>query len=177
MGMRKTLAAVPEGFFEEAEKQTGLLEWAGAKTNVKGKLVPKKKTRRKTIAAAVFTRTRAETESMMETGEWESCSARHIVALYDLMHVKVYGVDAGMTSQERHIATVRTGPFVTKEFGGDYEQAIEFFRWVWKREMSKEKWRRENEIGSESGARLTIWAMISSRTLTDYRVSLLRKKT
>lgn len=174
--MSKAQIHLPEGLFDtEPPTSSRLLAWAGAKQDPStGKMKPREKTRRKTIAASTFTRTLAETEEMMASREWGDASIRHLVALYDRMHLKVYGVEVMTTASERHTMTLRAGAFVKKQFGGNIVAAVEYFRWVWMREMGNEK--RNRELGREGARRIGFWLMLSGSMLTDYRVALTRKR-
>jgi hypothetical protein len=161
------LFSIEEG--EDPPKVARLSDWAKRTRSGKPKTA-----KPKTIAAAVFNRARAETSAMMETGDWSSCTARHLVALYDLMHVKCYGVEASMSSSERHTLVLRAGGFVKREFSGDYDRAIDYFRWLWTREMGREKWRRENH---REGMRVTLGMCLSGMVITDYRLHLTRTRS
>lgn len=139
-----------------------------------GKLIPKKKrARTRSVAASTHDRTRAETQRMIDTRDWEGCAPRHLVALYDLMHRKTYGIDAPMTGTERHRATLMAGGFVKRAFGGDMDKALHYLRWLWTREMDREKWRREN---GRDGGRLELRWIFGNRLLTDYQVAMARKR-
>lgn len=132
----------------------------------------RKRARSKTISASVFNRARLEAEEMVRTREWSGATARHLVALYDLMHEKVYGVEAlELGPSERHKAALIAGNMIKRYFNGDVEACVEFLRWVWTREMGREKWRRENQ---QSGQRIGIRLMFSGSLVTDYRVDLAR---
>jgi len=110
---------------------------------------------------------------MFDTNDWSECKARHLVAIYDLMHTKVYGVDAAdLNSTARYSYTMMANAFVKREFNGDYIRAVKFLRWAWNREGRWEKWRRENKTG---GRRLTIYNLFSGRVLTEYRTDLARR--
>lgn len=128
----------------------------------------------KSIATAQFDRARVEVEAMMKSGEWEGTSARHLVALYALMHERVYGVAAAeLGPKERYTSCLRAGTLVKREFGGDYVEAVEFMRWAWTREKSREKWRREN---GKDGGRIGPGLMFGGALLTDYRLAMARRR-
>jgi hypothetical protein len=168
---------LPDGLFEDEAmsgtkpKALDLEDWANS--DARGR--PKKdKQRPKTIAASVFDRTLVETRERMRTAEWEDAGARHLVALYAILHEKIYGVEAAeLGPQERYTATLRAGLMLKNEFDGDIEEAVAFFRWAWQREASREKWRREN---NRSGGRIGIRLMFSGQLLTDYRLDRARKR-
>lgn len=152
-------------------QQTSLADWAN--TDARGR-VKKDRPRTKTIAASVFDRTIAETRERMKSGEWEGATARHLVALYAVLHAKVYGIEAAeLGPQERYTATLRAGHVLKHDFSEDIDEAVSFFRWVWQREAGREKWRRENK---RSGQRIGIRLMFSGQFLTDYRLDKARKR-
>lgn len=207
MSSKPVTIDLPEDLFSSGEATTeiepkagGMSQWA--KTTRSGK--PRTTKKPKTIAAGVFNRARSETQAMIDSGEWSECTPRHLVALYDLMHMQIYGVEALMSSTERHEAVLRMGSFVRRAFGtaidccdrrqtsheapktltcktcgadvptrANTDPAIDYFRWLWTREMGREKWRREND---RDGERLTIHACISSMRLTDYKLHLTRRR-
>lgn len=162
---------VPEELFDD--EPSPLESFLGRTRGADGKLVPRK-AKKKTFAAAVFGKAIEETKVMIANGDFEGCGARHLVALYSLMHDKVYGVEPVMSSSERHTAVLRMGGFVKHHFGGDFQQAVAFYRWVWTREIGREKWRRENK---REGSRLSIGLLMSGSIITDYRVALSRNRT
>lgn len=137
------------------------------------KRIARRKTKSKTICASVFDRTKHEVEAMMASKDWSACGARHLVALYDLMHAKCYGIEpAELGPSERYNATMFAAGFVRREFGGEYTLAVEYMRWAWTKEIRTEKWRRENKV--EHARRIGVRLMFGGALLTDYRVWLAR---
>lgn len=138
---------------------------------VSKKLERRKKT--KTIAASSFDRACIEVEEMIKTGKWAGCRARHLVALYDLMHYKCYKIeDASLGSKERYNATMLATTFTKREFGeGNFVKVVEYMRWLWSREMEREKWRRENY---KEGGRLGYYHVFGNKNLTEYKLYLAR---
>lgn len=172
--MAKAREDLPEDLFTPTPKtSTRLLEWAGAKVDKNGMVKPKPRPKRRaTMAASVFERALYEVRTMMATHEWATFTARHVVALFDVMYHKAYGIEPVLTAVERHRFTMQASQFAKREFAGDYDALLDFYQWLWAREMEREKWRREN--GREGGS-LSMWAMVSSQTLNDYRLALNRK--
>ena len=176
---------VPSTIFGEGEEETKerprliesspLEKFLGRERDPEtGKLVPKEKPKRpKSVAASTFARTIRETEEMMSSRVWDDCTARHLVALYDLMHRKTYGIEPAMTGSDRYRATLMAGSFVKRAFGGEIGKALEYLRWIWTREIEREKWRREN---AREGGRISIGLLFSNRMLDDYRVAMARKR-
>lgn len=133
----------------------------------------RRKKKSKTFAASMFNRTLAEVDVMMSTHDWSFANARHLVALYDRMHTKVYGVEcAELGPAERYNTIMQANTLVKVEFDGDFEDAVDYMRWVWMREMNKEKWVRET---GAQGGRITPWLMFSKKFLTDYRLAMARR--
>lgn len=161
-----------------ATKMLSMAEFAGRKIGEDGKLVPRPERRprgaRKTIAASSFRKTVGETEEMISSGDWDGFAARHVLALYDLMHAKCYGVAPEMTSEERHRMVLLAGAFAKRHFDRDFAAVVEYFRWLWDREISRTKWKVEN--GREVRRLSFVWS-ISMALLTDYRVALAQKRT
>jgi hypothetical protein len=150
------------------KRAASLVEFANARRREDGTIeVPKSRPRSKTIAASRFSKTIAETRAMLESGDWEGFAARHVLALYDLMHEKCYLVAPVMTSGERHRATLAAGLFVKNVFGGVYDDAVEYFRWLWDREIDRQEWRKRNAKPTNP---MAFYWTISTRIVTDYRV-------
>lgn len=139
------------------------------------KKVERRKARPKTIAAADFGRARLEVKRMMDSGEWDECGARHLVALYDMMHEKCYGVaPAELGPAERFNAAMMASGFVKREFDNDYVKAANYMHWAWTKEINDEKWRRAN--ARLNARRIGVRLMFGGALLTDYRVFLARTR-
>lgn len=138
------------------------------------KKLERRKNRPKTVGASVFERTKQDVKDMIGSGEWSHCGARHLVALYDLMHLKCYGIEPfELGPQERYNATMLAASFTKREFGGEYPEVVEYMRWAWGREIRAEKWRREN--GRTDARRIGIRLMFGGYLLSDYKLFLARK--
>jgi hypothetical protein len=136
--------------------------------------ISRRKHRSKTIAAATFDRALADVDEMIKTGEWEGAGARHLVALYDRLHLKCYGIEAtDLGSAERYNAAMMAANLVKREFGGEVAEAAEFMRHIWEREISAEKWRRENN--RINARRIGFRLMFSGGMVADYRLYLARR--
>lgn len=135
-----------------------------------------KRRSRTTIGASVFNRALQEVDEMVKSGEWDNCTARHLVALYDMMHTKCYGIEpAELGPKERYRAVFMVSGLIKREFGDDILKMVAYMRWVWTREIGREKWRRENN--SDSNFRIGFRMMFSpSSLLTDYRLAQQRKR-
>lgn len=133
----------------------------------------KSKGKSRTIAASVFDHARHEVQTMMDSGDWDKCGARHLVALYDLMHLKCYGVEAlELGATERYNAAMMAAALVKRAFNGDYVEAAEYMNWAWTREIETEKWRRENK--KMNVRRIGTRLMFGGALVSDYRLSLAR---
>ena len=164
---------LPDALFEDESDDGGspssdFLKLVGG-TRAK---LEKRAKRPKTIAAAAFGRALAEVDAMLETGEWDGATARHLVALYERMHERCYGVaPEELGPSERYNATLLAGNMVKNKFEGDLVACVEFMLWAWAREIDSEKWRRAND---RQGRRIGVRLMFSGSILTDYRYHLSR---
>ncbi len=156
-----------------ATELTPLERFLGRTRTPDGKLAPRRKRRSTTVPAARYERIVDETREMMRTRRWDGCAARHLVALYDLLHEETYGVDACLTSADRHRAQLLFGGFVKRVFDGEVTEAIVYFFWAWREEKRKETWRRENHRESR---RLGVGLLCSSGFVADYKLHLHRSR-
>lgn len=132
----------------------------------------KPKPRSKTLSPAAFAKAVAETQRMMESCDWALCGARHIVALYEIMHERVYKVPVEASSAERRRFQLLVGAFVKRVFDGDYAAMVDYFRWVWSREIGQERWRREH---GKEGRVLGLPLLLTGGFVTQYRVNRVRR--
>ncbi len=120
-----------------------------------------------------------EVAEMVRTQKWDQMRAAHFVELYALGHRQVYGVEAAellgtgkASSNARKGAASAAERMLRQEFGGSALMMVRFFNWVWKREVQREQWAKEN---SRERGRLGWQVMIAGRAiLTDYRAAQLR---
>lgn len=106
----------------------------------------------------------------IEAEEWSDIRPEHLVALYAVCHEDIYGVSAvpELEGEAWYGARSAAASMLRKEFDDDTEAAVEYLRWTWRREQSREKWRRDN---GRPGGRITWRAQFCSRTmLTEYRI-------
>jgi len=110
------------------------------------------------------------------TGNWVGAKPSSIVALYGVCHERVYGCSPAELSNGLTylLATAAAARQTKEEFGGDPIRAVEFMRWVWVREESREKWRREN---GRDGGRISWKLQFGKALVTDYRIAMARKKS
>lgn len=133
---------------------------------------PKKRPMRvspKRIAQALV-----EAADRARRSDWEGATGAHLVGLYAHLHEGVYGVAATeLDAQGWAFASAAANRMVGQQFGGSFESAVEFLRWVWRREEDREKWRRAN---GRSGGRLGWRVQFCARWLVDdYRVDVARR--
>lgn len=134
-----------------------------------------RKQKTKTIAASSFERTVSETQDMIESGDWAKCGARHLVALYALMHKKCYGVEAlELGPTERYNAMMMAANLVKNSFAGDYVASVEYMRWAWTREIAAE--RKRQERGQET-RRMGTRLIFGKYLLADYALAQKRSRT
>ncbi len=162
----------PPGFFpgeeEPADTPSEMGLWAGV-----GREPARRRDSGAHFQAAPMRRVKDDVAERCASGEWEGATPRHLVALYEVLHQDVYGVEASdMTPRERQQAALAAGRVVKDEFDGDVAAAVELIRWAWKREEGREKWRREN---GRSGSRLG-WRLLFGAMLVDWRLERERAK-
>lgn len=88
----------------------------------------------------------ARIDEYVEKDEWplEEGSAL-LVALFCWAHNEIYGVSC--TAEVARVfrgARSAADKLIRIEFQSDVEKAVEYMRWVWKREREREQWRRRN---------------------------------
>jgi hypothetical protein len=142
------------------ERAKRLSEWADRPS----------RTRMKTITDSAMARATREVEAMLESGEWDDALPRHFLALYALLHLRVYKVEAlELTSSVRLFAAGAAGKMLKAHFDDDPYAFVEFIRWTWQREARREVWRRDN---GRDGQRIGWRLQFGGSLLTDYKRSL-----
>jgi hypothetical protein len=132
--------------------------------------------RRKSMTVGKAARERAKTETvgMIESRDWDSANARHLVCLYGWLHARVYGIEAveldnsSLFAKAQHSAQV----LLAKHFDDDIAECVSFIRWVWTRERGRENWRRENGVSS---SRIGVFLQFKPAMVTEYRIEKARK--
>lgn len=106
---------------------------------------PKKAKRNtRTISDSLFTKARARAQNMMASGDWEEALPRDFVALYAILHERVYGVEAcELDSKTRLYASGMAKRLLEKQFDGDPGALAAFMRWIWIREKQRHAQRLE----------------------------------
>lgn len=134
--------------------------------------LPDKKRRSKTISDSVFARVRVGVERMIKSGDWSDATPRDFVALYAMLHNRVYGVEPeDLTSSTRLYAASLAHKLLDRSFGGDQGEFAGFIRWVWIREEGREKWRRQNNV---SGGRISWRLQFNGALVADWRIDRVR---
>ena len=132
--------------------------------------------RRKRAGFPKRLRERCKDEAMCRVREnnWEGAKASHFVALHQVLYEECYGVPLDLGSREFKMAAMAAGQLLKNEFGGSPIDLLSFMRWVWKREMGREKWRREN---NHNGGTLE-WAHVfrGGKALRDYKIASNRRR-
>lgn len=117
----------------------------------------------------------AEVRAMMVDGRWERALPVHYVAMYARLHEGVYGVAPGELGPTERVRACRLAKrMLEREFNQQCGEMALYIRWVWQREQSREKWRRQNQ---QPGRRITWMVMFGGALLTDYRVELARAQS
>jgi hypothetical protein len=150
---------------------------AEAARSVESLVDPAKKRRKKGAPTRSYVRRLiVEAAERRRSDDWDGAKPRHLVALYLILHSWCYGVEAEeVVGVAWNAAVSAAGKLLRDEFDDKIEEAVEFIRWVWKRERGREKWRREN--GGGGGGRVGWRLMFAQRSfVTDYRVALHREQ-
>ena len=129
--------------------------------------------KRKRSANGVYDRSVTEVAGWLAGSEgqetWGRAEARHFVALYAVLHERVYGAaPAELRSEAWWGAVSAAGKMLREEFGGEPARMLDFVRWTWRREQGREKKR-----GDEQEVRRVGWKLqfLTRHLLTDYRVA------
>lgn len=118
-----------------------------------------------------YARIREETREMIRSQSFAGAKPSHFVALYELMHEQVYGVEAtDMTNEQRRRAGFRASQFLGTECNGDPELFARYVRWFWRREKERETWRKEEQ----RVYRATWGAAFSRSAAVEFRMALAR---
>lgn len=173
MSVARKLALVPpppessKTYFDDEteDSATRLAEWA--------KPSAKKKSKARTICDSRWKPLLSEARTMMLAGDWSEAYPRHFAALYAILHEKVYGIPATDLTPSNRLKAAGAAMHLLAQLGNDKNEMAVFVRWVWLREQSREKWRREN---NRPGGRVSWTQQFSGSYLADYRVELLRKR-
>lgn len=140
-----------------------------------GPLREKKPKRLGSIPDKAFDRLRNEAVACMKSGAWAEAGPRTMVALFAVLHERVYGVAcADLTSSTRLVASFAAARMLEREFAGDAQAMAMFLRWTWMREKEREAWRRAN---NRDGGAISWRLQFNGRLLTDYRLALARQHT
>lgn len=111
-----------------------------------------------------------KTNEMKEAQQWEVFEPKHFVALYCLLHHHVYGVMPNEVRQHYAMASRKAGDMLEQEFGGERKRMVDFMRWVWSREINRNK-KRDQDNDFRIGWRL----QFAPTYVSDYRVARARK--
>lgn len=145
-------------------------EWAGAggpKSGNRKKGPPK-------VAKKPWERALDSAQFRIRTGEWSDATARELVAAYALLFERVYGVAPALAPKERAVASFSAKRFLDAEFGGDRDELSVYLKWVWTRELNREKWRRSQPVQRAQGG--LHWRVVFGAAVNDWRVDAARRR-
>lgn len=154
-----------------------VLESARALDAMVGPLVEKKARKSpepKSIGPRQHARAVSEAQEMMASGDWAGAEPRHLVALYAILHEKVYSVPAETLGKEGTFAGYAARRTLMHDFHDDRAAMVEYVRWSFTNEQRTEKWRRTQ--GHASTFRLSWRLLFSTRGVTNMRVAQARSK-
>jgi hypothetical protein len=114
---------------------------------------------------------RSGMQEMLGAEKWKDATGTHLVALYEWVHEKIYGVlPLELDGRAWARAASMANRMVATHFENDFEKAVTFMRWVWRGEKKREEWRRDKGV---DGGRIGWWQMFNGgRFITDYKVSV-----
>jgi hypothetical protein len=125
----------------------------------------------RSVGPKAIAKDRGQAQIMYAKGDWTDAQPRHLVALYALLHRKVYGVEAEeLAGQVYARAVFAARRLLDGTFRGDFEQALDFMRWAWERERARHRWRKES--GREP-TRIGWSLMFGGSLLSDWRLARL----
>lgn len=115
-----------------------------------------------------------DAERRAESGEWEDATGRSLVGLYAMCHRMIYGVVPAELEDKvtMRIASKMARAQLHKHFDDDVDQAVEFIKWAWEREKSREN--HAMATGRDRSRMGYRW-QFSDSIVTDYRVELERR--
>lgn len=107
--------------------------------------------------------------SNSEISPWKGATARTLIALYEIMHERVYQVASELTAKQRQDAMIVASKLLNSKFGGDIVAMVEFMRWAW---LDEE--RRWNN--AKASPKRMVWNFLfSSSKYADWQAAIRRK--
>jgi hypothetical protein len=103
------------------------------------------------------------------TGDWDNTGPEHLVALFAIMHERVYGIAPNEIAVSWAAACKYAGAVLQREFAGSMDAAAEYLDWRWSRVRAQEKRRKANGLGTQY--RLGWRFLFSPDSLMDWRVT------
>lgn len=124
----------------------------------------------------------ADVGEFMAEGDWSKAEPGHYVALYVVLHHKVYGLKpAELDDGAQYFQAMRAAKAFyagleahVRSFSKSIapDDMVDFLRWTWAREEGRERWRRDN---AKDGQRVGWRLQFGGAMLSDYRVDKLRR--
>ncbi len=103
------------------------------------------------------------------THDWAGLNTKHFVALYAVLHERVYKVSPiELNERGRIIVLAMSKTMFTRQFDCDSLKMSSFFLWVWNREYRLEQWREKKGI---QGRRISYGYQFSNYLLTEWRIN------
>ena len=156
--------ADPSPFVPDAEQSEVAEQLAKQCTDKARKKAARKKSQG--VRKDSWDKAREEVAFRASEGDWEDAKPLAFVALYALLHERIYGVEASdLLPQSRLRISGMASRMLKNEFGGDGGAMATFIRWTWRREQAKRKnGKRHFRIGPAlqfNGGLLVEWRMAS----------------
>lgn len=125
------------------------------------------------ISPARIAKFLADVGEFMAEGDWSTASEGHYVALYVVLHHKVYGLKpAELDDGAQYFQAMRAAKAFYASTSLAPDDMVDFLRWTWAREEGRERWRRDN---AKDGQRVGWRLQFGGAMLSDYRVDKLRR--
>jgi hypothetical protein len=105
-------------------------------------------------------------KACITTGDWTDAKPLEFVALYEMLHTRVYRVAPVELGSAQRMRAMAMAVRLLAQFTDTNEMAA-FFRWVWLREEKREAWRKQT---GASGGRISWYLQFDGRLVTDWRL-------
>lgn len=116
-----------------------------------------------------------DAERRAESGDWTKATGKTLVGLYALCHRMIYGVVPAELDDKvtMKIAAKMARGQLHRHFDDDVDAAVEFIKWAWEREKSRENYALAN---GRTRSRMGFRWQFGDAIVTDFRVDLERSK-
>lgn len=108
----------------------------------------------------------------MQTGNWEEAHPLTFLALFNLCHERMYGVEALEIKEATKRKTLMFSVYqvIKEQFNDDCDEYAEFVRWLFEERERKDQWIRSK--GDKTCVRINAWSLTKLSLIADYKVSI-----